>query len=95
MTKKNYRGMKLDTQWSRYILDAMDNDDDELLLIALQSTLADINDVVIGGEDGSPMSIGDHGFFSDNQMDNQGKMNYSYPVLFFSFLFVLNSCTSS
>lgn len=65
--------MKLDTQWARYVLDSFEKDDDELLKIALESCLADLSVVVTGGQHGSPLSIGQYGFFADNQIFNQGK----------------------
>ena len=70
-TVKGYNGKRLETQWSKQILDSFVNDDVELLEIALQSTLADVHDKVIGGEFGTPLSIGEYGFYSKSQFDNQ------------------------
>jgi hypothetical protein len=54
------------------IMDALDNDDDELVGIALKSTLADLELLVTGGQYGSPFNIGGIGFYAENQYDSQG-----------------------
>ena len=48
-TKKGFNGMKLETQWANQLMDSFKNDDVELLEIALESSLADVHDRVIGG----------------------------------------------
>lgn len=53
------------------IFEAFKTDDGELAAIALQSSLADVNDRVIGGVFGSPFSIGDHGFYAKQQLEKQ------------------------
>lgn len=61
----------MDSMWSRYMMDAFDTDDKELALIALESVLADLGQVVSGGEHGSAFTIGDYGFFSEKQFSDQ------------------------
>jgi hypothetical protein len=53
---------------------ALVTDDDELARISLRSSLADLQDLVIGGEFGTPLSIGGYGFFSKSQFETQGKL---------------------
>ncbi len=72
MTKKGYRGVALEMLWARQIMDALDNDDDELVGIALKSTLADLELLVTGGQYGSPFNIGGIGFYAENQYESQG-----------------------
>jgi hypothetical protein len=43
----------------------------ELATIALKGSLVDISAVVTGGEFGSPFSIGDYGFYSETQFEEQ------------------------
>lgn len=73
-TKKGFRGMKLETSWSKHILESFKKDDEELLEAALCSCLCDVHLRVIGGEFGSPLSIGEHGFFSQNQFEGQSEL---------------------
>ena len=74
ITKKGYKGSRLDTLWSKQIIEAFDEDDDELVEIALKSCLADLDLVVTGGEYGSPFNIGGFGFFAQSQFDQQGTL---------------------
>lgn len=74
MTKKGYRGFRLDTLWSKQIIDALENDDEQLVEIALKSSLADLDHVVVGGEYGSAFRIADFGFYAQNQFDKQAKI---------------------
>lgn len=62
-----FRGFRVDSNWSQYLLAALTNDDAELAEIALQSSLADVTERVEGGRNGSAYSIGEHGFYADNQ----------------------------
>lgn len=71
ITKKGYKGTKLDSLWVRQIFDAFENDDVELVEIALKSVLADYDDRVLGGECGAPFLIGDFGFYASNQFKRQ------------------------
>ena len=69
VTSKGYRGIRAPTHWSRQLIEATENDDPELALIALESPLADVAAVVEGGDSGAPYSIGDFGFFSGHQFE--------------------------
>ena len=71
MTKKGFKGTKVDTAWSKLIFDSFKCDDEEVAEIALNSTIADINSIVYGGEYGTPFSIGEYGFYAENQFRNQ------------------------
>eukprot|EP00596_Hydrurales_sp_CCMP1899_P005429 CAMPEP_0119038630 /NCGR_PEP_ID=MMETSP1177-20130426/7674_1 /TAXON_ID=2985 /ORGANISM="Ochromonas sp, Strain CCMP1899" /LENGTH=438 /DNA_ID=CAMNT_0007001473 /DNA_START=264 /DNA_END=1577 /DNA_ORIENTATION=- len=73
-TKKGFRGMKLEASWSKHILESFKKDDEELLEVALSSCLCDVHARVIGGEFGTPLSIGEHGFFSQNQFEGQSEL---------------------
>lgn len=70
-TKKGYKGTKIDTAWTKLIFDSFKYDDEEATEIALNSTIADIHSIVYGGEYGTPFSIGEHGFYAENQFRNQ------------------------
>lgn len=72
-TKQGYRGLRLDSMWVQNIFDSFETDDDELATIALQSQLADLKDMVIGGYEGSAFSIGDFGFYAENQFETQAR----------------------
>jgi hypothetical protein len=63
--------MRLDSLWVQNLFESYKNDDAELATISLQSTLADINDRVVGGDFGAPYSIGDHGFYVEKQFEPQ------------------------
>jgi hypothetical protein len=71
VTKKGYKGSRMDTKWCKFIFDSFENDDDELALIALESTIADLQVKVSGGEYGTPFEIGDLGFYSKSQYEKQ------------------------
>lgn len=71
ITKKGFRGLKLESLWVQNIFEAFKTDDPELATIALQSSLADVNDRVVGGIFGSPFSIGDYGFYAKQQFEAQ------------------------
>jgi hypothetical protein len=74
MTKKGYRGLAVETSWSKNILFSYDQDDVEISIQALKSSLADLTDTVVGGIDGAPYSIGDYGFFTEEQFEEQGQV---------------------
>lgn len=63
-----------DSLWVKNIFSSFLNDDEELAAIALKSSLADVHDLVTGGYDGAPFSIGDFGFYADNQYEFQAKL---------------------
>lgn len=71
ITSKGSRGTKLDSMWSKHMIEAFPIDDDELLKIAMESCLFDIHAQVVGGEFGTPFSIGDYGFYAKNQFEAQ------------------------
>lgn len=73
-TKKGAKGVKLDSLWSRQLIESIISDDEELAGIALSSCIADINAVVDGGEEGSPYALGNYGFYTDNAFDLQGQV---------------------
>ena len=60
-----------DYLWSRHIIDSFESNDLELFERSLTSTLLDIRAVVEGGLYGTPYSIGEHAFFSENQFMQQ------------------------
>lgn len=66
--------MKIDSMWVQNIFESFKTDDEELAQIALQSQLADLSDVVVGGSEGSAFSIGDYGFYSKNVFEQQAKL---------------------
>jgi hypothetical protein len=70
-TSKGYVGSKLDSLWARNIIESLVNDDEELLNIALESSIADVTCVVEGGEYGSPYCLDNYGFYSANQFIKQ------------------------
>lgn len=65
--------MKLESLWVQNLFEAFKTDDAELAAIALQSSIADVNDRVIGGNFGCPYSIGDYGFYAEKQFKPQLK----------------------
>lgn len=69
-----YRGTSLDSLWVQNLFNAFVNDDDELAEIALKSKLADLTEVVEGGEYGCPFSIAEHGFYANNQFEQQATL---------------------
>lgn len=73
-TKKGFKGNKLDTLWAKYLFKSLDLDDEELAVIALQSSIADLDSKVIGGELGTPYSIGGYGFYAKNQFEMQSTL---------------------
>eukprot|EP01032_Pedospumella_encystans_P004609 gene4609-5472_t len=44
ITKKGYRGLRLDSLWVQNIFESFKTDDHELAAIALKSAIADVND---------------------------------------------------
>jgi len=73
-TKKGFRGNALDSNWGKHIFISFKNDDLELFEVAMRSSLADVHEVVSGGEFGSAFLIGDIGFYSDNFFAAQAKL---------------------
>lgn len=73
-TKKGFFGKRLDHLWSKQILDCLKTDDVEVLEIALQSSIADIHARVCGGEYGSPLIIGEYGFYARSQFEGQSEL---------------------
>lgn len=73
-TKKGAKGIRLDSLWSRQLVESFLTDDEELALIALGSCIADETSVVEGGQEGSPFCIGNYGFYTDSAFDAQGKV---------------------
>ena len=61
----------MDPLWVKHLMEAFKNDDIELAQISFESSLSDVNDVVVGGESGSPYSIGDFGFYAEEQFEAQ------------------------
>eukprot|EP01031_Cornospumella_fuschlensis_P027802 gene27802-33576_t len=74
ITKKGYRGTSIDSIWVQNLFKSFDLDDAELAAIAVKSSLADIHDVVTGGEYGTPYSIGLHGFYAESQFQKQATL---------------------
>lgn len=70
-TAKGSRGTALDSMWGQNIFISFNLDDVELLNLALRSSLADVTEVVVGGECGSPFLLGDFGFYSENKFQSQ------------------------
>lgn len=76
VTSLGARGMKLDSMWSKYLVDSFTQDDRELAEIAMESCLCDVSATVEGGQYGCPMSIGGYGFYTTEQFDNQAEILY-------------------
>mmetsp|Transcript_1697 Transcript_1697/g.2698 ORF Transcript_1697/g.2698 Transcript_1697/m.2698 type:complete len:501 (+) Transcript_1697:17-1519(+) len=74
ITKKGHKGSKIDSLWVKNLFDSFVNDDEELAQIALESCLADLNEIVINGDDGAPFSIAEYAFYSENQFQNQAAL---------------------
>lgn len=74
ITKKGYRGLAIETSWAKNILSSFDEDDVELAMHALKSSLANLNETVEGGIAGAPFSIGEYGFFSEAQFEAQTQL---------------------
>ena len=70
-TLKGNRGTIVDSLWGQHIFMSFNNDDVELLEIAMKSSLADMTEVVMGGEFGSPHILGDLGFYPENKLAGQ------------------------
>lgn len=66
--------MAIDTLWVRHLIESFTLDDEELAGIALNSSLADVTLQVTGGEYGSPYSIGDFGFYTNDLFDKQANL---------------------
>ena len=73
-TRKGAKGVRLDSLWSRQLVESIISDDEELAQIALGSCIADETAVVEGGQEGSPFYMGNYGFYTDNAFDAQGKV---------------------
>lgn len=73
-TKKGAKGVRLDSLWSRQMIESVVTDDEELAAVALQSCIADEEAVVEGGDEGSPFFICNYGFYTENAFDTQGKV---------------------
>ena len=58
--RKGNKGMKLDSLWSRFLVEALLTNDLELADIAYKSCLCDLNVTVEGAQFGCPMSIGNY-----------------------------------
>ena len=74
VTAKGSRGTSLESMWGANIFLSFNKDDVELLNLALRSSLADITEVVIGGEYGTPFQLGDLGFYSENKLLKQTEL---------------------
>lgn len=74
ITQTGNRGLEIDSSWSKNIIFSFDLDDVELALHGLKSSLADMQEVVIDGVDGAPFSIGDYGFYTEAQFEEQAKV---------------------
>lgn len=72
-TTKGYVGSKLDSLWARNIIESLVNDDAELLDIALESSIADVDCCVEGGEFASPYCLDNYGFYAANQFEKQAR----------------------
>lgn len=66
-TSKGFRGNRLDTLWSQFLIQSMEKDDRDLAEIAMSSSLAEADIVVDGGYNGSPYGLGEYGFYANNQ----------------------------
>ena len=73
-TLKGNRGTAIDSLWGKHIFCSLNNDDVELLEIAMRSSLCDMTEVVTGGENGSPYTLGDLGFYSENKLTGQTEL---------------------
>jgi len=71
LTKKGFKGMRMDASWAKHILESFKKDDLELFEIACESVLLDLDCRVEGGDNGAPLSIGDQGIFGGNQFTSQ------------------------
>lgn len=71
ITKKGYRGLAVESAWSQNIFQSFEDDDVEIAQYALKSSIADLSEVVENGYDGSPFSIGEYGFYAENQFKEQ------------------------
>lgn len=60
--------------WVQNLFTSFNTDDAELASISLRSSLADVNALVEGGEFGTPFSIGEYGFYAQNQFDDQAQL---------------------
>lgn len=60
--------------WAKHLLQAFLTDDSELAEIALESSLADVNDRVMDGFNGGPLSIGEFGFYAEIQFSFQADL---------------------
>ena len=70
-TKMGFQGNAFDSLWGKHVFLSLENDDVELFIVAMQSELADIQERVVGGENGAAFLIGAVGFYSNSQFDAQ------------------------
>ena len=73
-TKTGYKGQKIDTIWNRQLVEAFELDDPELTRVGLESSLADKDATVEGGEFGCPYSIGGYGLYAESQFEDHFKV---------------------
>ena len=71
LTKKGFKGMKLNHTWAKHLLESFRADDVELFDIACESPMCDLEQRVEGGDNGAPLSIGMQGIYGGNQFDTQ------------------------
>ena len=73
-TKTGYKGQKIDSIWNRQLVEAFELDDPELTRVGLESSLADKDATVEGGEFGCPYSIGGYGLYAESQFEDHFKV---------------------
>lgn len=73
-TRKGYQGVKLESMWARHVIEAIATDDEELVTVAMQSSIADATTIVDGGYNGAPYSLGTYGFYTSDVFMNQAKL---------------------
>jgi hypothetical protein len=73
-TRKGYQGVKLESMWARHVVEAIAMDDEELMAVAMQSSIADATAIVDGGYDGSPYSLSTYGFYTTDAFLSQAKL---------------------
>jgi hypothetical protein len=77
-TSLGFQGNAFDSLWVKHVFESFRKDDEELFQTAMKSSLADINDKVIGGEYGTPYSIGSFGFYGLNQFQDRSNFISQY-----------------
>jgi hypothetical protein len=60
--------------WARHVVEAIATDDEELLAVAMQSSIADPTALVDGGYNGSPYSLSTYGFYTTDSFLSQAKL---------------------